>query len=108
MSRALLDVNVLVALLDADHVDHRRATAWLRAEIAHGWASCAITENGFVRVVSQSRYPSPVPVAEAVARLERATRTENHVFWSCDLSLLDRAVPLAAVVGARAEHLVEI
>jgi hypothetical protein len=49
-----------------------------------------------------------VPVAEAVARLERATRTENHVFWSCDLSLLDRAVPLAAVVGARAEHLVEI
>jgi hypothetical protein len=87
--RALLDVNVLLALLDADHVDHRRAREWLGAEIRHGWASCAITQNGFVRVVSQPRYPSPVPVAEAAARLEEATRSEHHAFWPCDLSLLE-------------------
>lgn len=89
MSRALLDVNVVLALLDADHVDHRRARDWLGAEIDQGWASCAITENGFVRVISQPRYPSPVPVAEAVARLERATRSEHHAFWPCDASLLE-------------------
>ena len=139
--RALLDVNVLVALLDADHADHRRARAWLEAEIAAGWASCAITQNGFVRVVSQPRYPSPVPVAAAIERLERATRSEHHAFWPCDVSLLDAlaidrkllhgprqvtdayllalavahsgrfvtfdgAIPLAAVGGAQARHLV--
>lgn len=87
--RALLDVNVLLALLDADHVDHRRARAWLSAEIRHGWASCALTENGFLRIISQPRYPSPVPVAQAAARLARACGSEHHAFWPCDLSLLE-------------------
>jgi hypothetical protein len=87
--RALLDVNVLIALLDADHIDHRRARHWLVAHIAEGWASCPITQNGFVRVVSQPRYPSPVPPAEAIRRLEAATNSEHHRFWPCDLSVLD-------------------
>jgi toxin-antitoxin system PIN domain toxin len=100
--RALLDVNVLLALLDADHVDHRAARAWLGAEIAHGWASCAITENGFVRVMSQPRYPSPVPPAEAMARLARATHTGHHQFWPCDRSVLDeRFVDRSRVHGPR-------
>lgn len=89
--RALLDINVLLALLDADHVDHRRAQRWIAAEIHHGWASCAITQDGFVRIISQPRYPSPVPVAEAVERLASATRSEHHEFWSCNLSALDPA-----------------
>ncbi len=92
MKRALLDVNVLLALLDTDHVDHPRARAWLTSEIVHGWASCAVTQNGFVRIVSQPRYPSPVPIAETVRRLRRATQSEYHEFWPCDLSLLDQEV----------------
>lgn len=87
--RALLDVNVLIALLDADHVDHGRARAWLAAEIGAGWASCPITQNGFVRIVSQPRYPSPISTGEAIRRLTRATSTAHHAFWPCDLSLLD-------------------
>jgi toxin-antitoxin system PIN domain toxin len=87
--RALLDVNVLLALFDSDHVDHERARRWLGDEIGGGWASCAITQNGFVRIVSQPQYPSPVPVTEAAARLLRATGSEHHAFWPCDLSLLD-------------------
>jgi toxin-antitoxin system PIN domain toxin len=92
VSRALLDVNVLLALFDADHVDHVRARSWLAAEVGGGWASCAITQNGFVRILSQPRYPSPVPVAVALDRLRGATRTEHHEFWGSDLSLLDPAV----------------
>lgn len=87
--RALLDVNVLLALLDADHVDHGRAREWMGREIDHGWASCPITQNGFVRILSQPQYPSPVSVAEATLRLARATRTEHHAFWPCDLTFLD-------------------
>lgn len=88
--RALLDVNVLLALLDRDHVDHQRAREWLATEIGDGWATCAITENGFVRIVSQPRYPSPVPPAQAIERLAGATSTEHHAFWACTISLLDR------------------
>jgi len=85
--RALLDVNVLLALLDSDHVDHARARRWLETEIRYGWASCAITQNGFVRIISQPRYPSPVSPALALERLARASSTEYHQFWPCSVSL---------------------
>lgn len=100
--RALLDINVLIALLDADHVDHVRARRWLSEEIAEGWASCAITQNGFVRIVSQPRYPSPVPPALAMERLAAAASTPHHAFWKCDVSLLDeRIVDRTHVLGPR-------
>ena len=59
MRRALRDVNVLLALLDGDHIDQVRARDWLDTEIGTGWASCPITENGLVRIISQPRYPKP-------------------------------------------------
>ncbi|MGR7024677.1 TA system VapC family ribonuclease toxin [Geodermatophilus sp. URMC 62] len=92
MRRALLDVNVLLALLDSDHVDHVRAGEWLDSEVEAGWASCPITENGFVRIISQPRYPSPVPPAQAVELLALARRGRHHAFWPCDVSLLDGQV----------------
>ena len=91
MKRALLDVNVLLALLDADHVDHLRARRWLETEIGYGWASCAITQNGFVRIVSQPRYPSPVSPAQALDLLGHACATPHHRFWPSDVSVLDGA-----------------
>jgi toxin-antitoxin system PIN domain toxin len=87
--RALLDINVLLALLDSDHVDHARAHTWLDEEIAAGWASCAITQNGFVRVLSQPRYPSPVSPAQAIDLLSRTCDSSHHAFWPCEVSVLD-------------------
>lgn len=91
-SRALLDINVLLALFDADHVDHERARRWVESEIASGWASCAITQNGFVRIISQPRYPSPISPAEAIELLEGACAGVHHEFWPCQLSLLEAEV----------------
>lgn len=51
--RALLDVNVLIASLDVDHVDHERAKAWLKANAEGGWASCPLSQNGCIRILSQ-------------------------------------------------------
>lgn len=85
-------MNVLLALLDSDHVDHSRAHRWLHDEIDAGWASCPITENGFVRIISQPRYPSPISPAEAIALLGRAAADDRHEFWPCDVSLLDAGV----------------
>lgn len=87
--RALLDVNVLIALLDADHVDHVRARRWLGVAVRTGWATCAITQNGFVRIVSQPRYPSPVSPAAALDVLTRACAVPGHDFWPCEVSVLD-------------------
>lgn len=100
--RALLDVNVLVALLEAEHVDHHRAREWMTAQIAHGWASCAITQNGFIRVVSQPKYPKPLAISDAIERLRRAAATEHHRFWSCEVSMLDaRVIDASRLHGPR-------
>ncbi len=102
MTRALLDINVLLALLDSDHVDHIRAQDWLGDGIEDGWASCAITENGFVRIISQPRYPSPISPAEAIDLLMRARDSGPHAFWTCDVSLLDaRTVDRSRLHGPR-------
>lgn len=98
--RALLDVNVLLALFDRDHVDHPKARQWISEQIEDGWASCALTQNGFVRIISQPRYPSPISPFEAVERLRTATRTEHHEYWPCSISLLeDRRVDPTHVHG---------
>lgn len=90
--RALLDVNVLIALLDADHAVHERAVEWFDANARSGWASCPITENGCVRVMSHPGYPNAPPVAAVVKRLRAATAGRFHEFWADDVSLLDPAV----------------
>ncbi len=87
--RALLDVNVLIALLDADHASHAAALGWFTANAPFGWASCPITQNGCVRIMSHPGYPGAPPVIEIVQRLRRATRDPVHEFWPDDISLLD-------------------
>ena len=90
--RALFDVNVLIALLDADHVGHAAATAWFAAQLEHGWASCPITENGTARIMANAGYPNPVPVAAILQRLEMAKSAGHHHFWPDDVSLTDASV----------------
>ena len=92
MRRALLDINVLIALLDLDHVHHRRARGWLEREVGSGWASCPLTENGCIRIMSQSKYPNPVPAGEVIKRLREAAATAHHEFWHDDLSILNRTI----------------
>jgi toxin-antitoxin system PIN domain toxin len=87
--RALLDVNVLIALLDADHVHHRAATDWLAREGQAGWASCAITQNGCLRILAHARYPNAQPIAVIAGRLTEATAHPVHAFWADDISMLD-------------------
>lgn len=87
--RALLDVNVLIALLDADHSLHAPATDWFARHARNGWASCPITQNGCVRIMSHPGYPNALPVHAVIERLTEATRAGMHEFWPDDVSLLD-------------------
>lgn len=87
--RALLDVNVLIALLDAGHVHHTAASTWLYTNVEQGWASCPLTQNGCLRLLATDRYPRRQPVASIAARLREATQTPYHEFWSDEISVLD-------------------
>lgn len=100
--RALLDVNFLIALLDASHVHHGQAHAWLDRNVHDGWASCPITQNGCVRILSQAAYPASKPIAEVALRLRDATRGVNHEFWPDDVSALgDDVLDWGRILGAR-------
>ncbi len=89
--RALLDVNVLIALLDADHVSHRAVSDWFGAHGGLGWASCPITQNGCLRIMSHHGYPNMRSPHEIAARLRVATERSEHEFWPDGTSLLNSA-----------------
>ena len=87
---ALLDVNLLVALFDPDHVHHELAHDWFADNRRGGWATCPLTENGFVRVLANAAYGSAVSrPEELVGRLRRFCRSGHHEFWGDTLSLRD-------------------
>lgn len=94
MSRtALLDVNVLVALFEPEHVHHETAHDWFSDNHAEGWASCPLTQNGFVRVLSNpARGGEVFRPPELIARLRRFCRSKEHQFWPDALLLSDAAV----------------
>jgi len=79
--RALLDVNALIALLDEEHQFHANITAWLGDESnrPHGFATCAITQLGAIRVMSGKGYYEAVPPHVTASHLERITRT-GHLY----------------------------
>ena len=87
--RTLLDVNVLVALLDGGHLHHRLAMTWLASQARGGWASCPLTQNGCLRILSLPSYPNPQPPARVAERLAAATADRSHAFWPDSLSLLE-------------------
>jgi toxin-antitoxin system PIN domain toxin len=93
--RALLDVNVLIALLDAGHVHHAAAGRWLDSHLADGpaagWASCPLTQNGCLRILSNRAYPRPQPVAAVAARRAEGAAPPHHALWADDLSVLEPA-----------------
>lgn len=91
MTRFLLDINVLIALIDPSHVQHERAHEWFERKGRKGWATCPLTENGVLRIVGHPRYPNSPGSPAAVAELLVAFRAlPGHAFWADDVSLLER------------------
>jgi toxin-antitoxin system PIN domain toxin len=87
---ALLDVNVLVALFDADHVHHELAHDWFADNREAGWATSPLTENGLVRVLANPKYGAALSSVPAlVERLRQFKRSGHHQFWTDTVSLDD-------------------
>ncbi|MBL8228288.1 MAG: PIN domain-containing protein [Bryobacterales bacterium] len=91
----LFDVNVLIAIADSEHSHHTTIHEWLSRQSGGAWASCPLTENGFVRVVSQPIYRggarSPCEAIDLLRRMKQAPRWK-HYFWADECSLTDPSV----------------
>lgn len=85
----MFDVSFLVALLDQEHVRHEEANDWLSANSATGWATCPLTENACLRVMTNPRYTAPQTAALVLGRLDATKQGGNHVFWPDDVSITD-------------------
>lgn len=90
----LLDVNVLIASAYEWHVAHKKAHAWWQRSAGKPWATCALTQAGFVRIISNPGFPPhPVSVAEALELLTGLTQRPGHRFWPIDVNLGEAVYP---------------
>jgi hypothetical protein len=94
MSVFLLDVNVLIALLDPAHVHHDAAHDWFAATKDSGWATCPITENAVIRILSNPSYPSVdfLPNDAMDHLTQFFTSATAHTFWADDVRVQDESV----------------
>lgn len=103
----LLDVNVLIALMDPAHEFHASAHSWFRRNRQHGWATCPITENGCLRILSKPGYPFPGLTPERVRDLlALLVAAEGHRFWPDSVSILE--ADRFDLAGAGPKHLTDL
>jgi len=92
--RALLDVNVIIALFDIDHAFHGRAHEWWVANSKSGWATCPLTENAVVRIMSNPGYRQSMRFTpgDLISRLRQFAAQSDHEFWPDEISLRDEKI----------------
>ena len=96
MSVYLLDINVLVALLWTNHEQHQAARTWFQSRGQTGWATCPMTQVGFVRISSNPRVFADAPTPAKATELLAANLTHpHHHFWKDDLTFAKSAAPFA-------------
>jgi toxin-antitoxin system PIN domain toxin len=90
VSAALLDSNVLIALLWRGHEFHQTAQRWFSRNARNGWATCALTQAAFVRIVSNPAFsPNAASPAAAIALLESNLNHPHHRYWREEGTFLD-------------------
>ena len=86
----LADVNLLLFLADPASPYHSAAKSFFKRASTEGWATCPISENGFVRILGNPRFPGgPGTTQAARMTLQQWKSTPGHQFWPDDLSLCD-------------------
>ncbi len=89
MTTYLLDVNLLLALSDPMHIHHESVHRWFAEKGQQSWATCPLTENGFIRVASHPNYPNrPGDVTAVLDIFRQLCEARGHHFWPEDISIL--------------------
>lgn len=89
--------------MDEEHVAYERVQSWLTSPTGRHWATCPLTQAGFVRIVSNpSFHPQPLSVSEAFKLLTAMTGRPGHHFWPMDITLSEAVQPFReGLVGHR-------
>ena len=102
MTTYLLDINLLLALTDPMHIHHELSHHWFTEKGQQAWATCPLTENGFVRIASHPNYPNrPGNVPAVLSILRQVCESPGHHFWTEDLSILEILEPEAIITHAQ-------
>ena len=90
----LLDANVLISLVDPDHVHHEWAADWFSQ---HGdpFATCPITQGSLIRHLLRAEHST----GDIGVALERIQALPRHEFWSDDVPFTRDVI--VTVVGHR-------
>jgi len=91
----LPDINVLIALHDVAHPHSEAALKWLHEGGKNAWATCPLTENGFVRIYTQTIFQQQANgVFESFFLLDETKQTyqSTHHFWNDSISLSDTGI----------------
>jgi len=91
---ALLDANVLIALLVDDHVHHVAAENWF-VGMRGKFATCPITQGSLMRLLIREGQSA----ATAQTVLNEATADPRHEFWPDDIAYA--SVPTQGIIGHR-------
>jgi len=98
----LFDINLLLALTDPMHIHHELSHQWFAENGKQAWATCPLTENGFVRIASHPNYPNrPGDVPAVLSILRQVCETPGHHLWTEDLSILEILEPEAIITHAQ-------
>lgn len=104
----LLDINVLLALAWPNHVHHSAARAWFATAHRSGWATCAVTEAGFIRVSSNRRATEDArSPGEAALLLDRMCALAGHEFLVDGVRLARRHAELGSAAHA-SSHVTDV
>jgi len=88
MAATLLDVNALLALVWPEHQFHPQMSSWFRQYAQQGWATCPITQMGFVRVVSSPSFTKNAPkIGDALRLLRLNIAHPHHEFWTDNVTV---------------------
>jgi uncharacterized protein len=98
LKTALLDVNVLIALLWPAHEHYDAAHGWFAARGPRSkWATCPLTQMAFVRIVSNPAFsPDALAPADALGVLERNLAHPGHEFWPDAIGLVEAVGPVVS------------
>ena len=81
----LLDANALIALGWPAHEHHAAMQRWFKRHAAEGWATTAVTQSAFVRIVSQPAFSGRVISVPQIAELLlRNTAHPRHRLLAMD------------------------
>ena len=102
MTIYLFDINLLFALTDPMHVHHEPSHQWFTKKGRQAWATCPLTENGFIRIAGHPNYPNrPGDVSAVCSILRQICEAPGHHFWPEDLSILEILEPDAIITHAQ-------